>query len=178
MQAKIVEALSGMCWCKFLVARLGPEELKHPSAVDEGRPVLVRRHPAELLVLDIETAEGALFCPGGSAPSDLRKHQIWVSALFAPFLDWLYEQHEAGVDLMDLPDLVELTGGEQVRPEGPLDELLKLCLRSDDKEMKALARVVWQGTHEEGQIPLGTPPILADVKRWVGANPDLPIILT
>jgi len=177
MEARIIEVVNGMCWCKFLVARLGPDELEHPSLVDLGRPALGPLYSADLLVIDIETNEGALFCLTKRPQDALRKHRIWIGPLFGSFLTWLCEQLTAGVVLADLPGLVELEGGGGIRPEGPLDELLKKCLHSDDKEMRALARTVWQGTHEEGSMPLGTPPTLADLQRWVGEHPDRPIIL-
>jgi hypothetical protein len=171
MHTKIVEVVSGMCWCKFLVARFEPEELAHPSQVDMGRTVMGPHHDARsLLVLDIGTGEGAVFTPGGSPSADLYKHAIWVSPLFGGFLKWLYALPK--VVLADLPDLVELGesfGGER---GSPLDELLKRCLRSDDKEMRAMARSVWQGEHGDTSLPPGTPPTLADVRRWVGPPPE------
>ncbi len=170
MDSRIIEATSGMCWCKFLVARYGPDELNHLSQVDTGRPVLPARCSTDLLVLDLATKEGAVFTPGRCAKADLRKHDIWVSPLFSPFLDWLYKQDIT--DLANLPDLVELAGEGGVRPEGPLDTLLKMNLRSEDPEIRALARTVWLGTHNTESMPAGTPPTLADLRRWVGNNPD------
>jgi len=49
-----------------------------------------------------------------------------------------------------------------------LTELLKMCLRSESTEMKNLARVVWQGTFGDDTFPVGTPPTLADLRKWVG----------
>src|SRR6266568_9619596 len=60
-----------------------------------------------LLVLDLQTGEGAIFRPGGSARADLNeKHQVWVCPLFEPFMEWLYKQDTP--DLTALPDQVEL----------------------------------------------------------------------
>jgi hypothetical protein len=168
MDAKIIEGVCGVCWCKFLVARFGEVEWEHLSKVDTGRRVLGGHHPSDILVLDLGTNEGAVFHPGGHAPSDLRSHGIWTSPLFGGFLTWLYKQPLG--DLTKLPDLVGITGsfgGERGRP---LDELLKVCLRSNDKEIKGLARGVWQGEHGD-TTPPGTPPRLADVQQWVGNGP-------
>ena len=46
-------------------------------------------------------------------------------------------------------------------------ELLRLCLRSTDKEKKALARTVWSGTFED-TMPPEAKPTLAEFQKWVG----------
>ena len=171
MKTKTIEGVTRSLWCKFMVAQLEPEELLCPSQVDVGRRVLGSWNPGDLLVLDIDTREGAWFNPKGSARSDLSRHQIWVSPLFSSFLTWLYQAWTE--DLNTLPDLVDLStfeGAGGGRPEGPLGELLKICLRSHDKEVKALARTVWTGLHGD-TMPAGTPPTLADFKRWTEGNP-------
>lgn len=170
MEAKIIEVVSGMCWCKFLVARFGVEELGHLSEVDTGRRVMQGYRPDDILVLDLGTREAAVFAPRGHTPEDLRKRGIWTSPLFGGFLTWLRSSPEA--TLANLPDLVEVQGDGGGERGSPLDELLKLCLRNPDQELRRLARILWTGRHGDS-LPPGTPPTLADVKRWVGAGPNL-----
>jgi hypothetical protein len=57
-------------------------------------------------VWDLQTGEGAIFLPGGSAQADLSQRNIWVCPLYEPFLIWLYQQDLS--DLQALPDYVEL----------------------------------------------------------------------
>ena len=59
-----------------------------------------------LLVLDLQTGEGAVFKPKGSAKGDLDKHALWLCPLFEPFLGWLYEQDLT--DIEKLPALVKI----------------------------------------------------------------------
>jgi len=175
MEAKIIEATGNGCWSKFMVIRFGPEEWAHRSAIEGGGRILARHNPTDLLVVDLGTNEGAVFSPHGSVPCDLRKHAIWTSPLFQPFLVWLYEQPRP-LDFSTLPDLIEVEGqGQAGRQDGPLDTLLKKCLKSGDKESKALARAVWQGIHGE-EMPLGTPPTLAEFQRLIGESPDPSIL--
>ena len=64
-----------------------------------------------VLVLDLETGEGAIFRPTGFHAYDLdKKHRIWVCPIFAPFLEWLYQQFP--FKLEDLPAVVELPEAE------------------------------------------------------------------
>jgi hypothetical protein len=180
MEGKIIEALGGGCWSKFLVARFGPDEWTHRSAIKGFESLILGAHdPRCLLVLDLETNEGALFSPHGNVRSDLRKHQIWISVLFQPFLVWLYEQAKVpDFDPSTLPDIIEVEGpGAAGRQDGPLNALLKKCLKSDDKETRAMARTVWTGIHGE-EMPLGTPPTLAEFQRLMGESPDASIALT
>jgi hypothetical protein len=81
---KFVEATNGpRNWGKFMVARFTAEEWSRRSVVDPERGLIAGRGwtTQHLLVWDLQTGEGAIFRPGGSARYDLRKHQIWVSAL-------------------------------------------------------------------------------------------------
>ena len=113
MQVKIIEAtnegVGGMNWGKFMLGRFTPEEWAYQSIVSPGRSLLStvgwdRRH---LLVVNLQTGEGSIFRPGGSAQANLNdKHQIWVCPMFEPFLIWLYEQDLT--DLDKLPSLVEI----------------------------------------------------------------------
>lgn len=85
-------------WGKFLVG-LTDHEWAMQSQVDtlsQPRSILGARgwSPTDILVLDIETCEGAIFSPSGFAPADLVKHRIWVCPLFEHFLTWLYAQLE------------------------------------------------------------------------------------
>lgn len=95
-------------WGKFMVAQFDAEEWERRSGVPEAesaRLLLARGWtPKHLLVVDLETGEGAFFLPGGYAKADLDKHQVWVCPMFEPLLNWLYE-HWAG-DLEQLPALV------------------------------------------------------------------------
>ena len=111
MQTRFVEATNidagGMNWGKFMVARFTSDEWARSSQVG-GRIMLAERGwtPEHVLVLDLQTGEGALFRPGGHAKCDLDKHQVWVYPLFEPFLKWLYEQDLAEIDR--LPAVVKI----------------------------------------------------------------------
>jgi hypothetical protein len=97
---------------KFMVGQFDPEEWERACQVDvlaglPSRSLLGRRwNPLSLLVVDLQTGEGAIFLPGGLASADLHQHQIWVCPLFEPFLAWLYEQDLR--DLEALPSVIEL----------------------------------------------------------------------
>lgn len=102
---------------KFMLGRFA-EEWNELSALDHALgnnapPPLLRRcgwMERHLFVLDLQTGEGAIFLPGGSATADLDKHKVWVCPMFEPFLVWLYAQDLTLLD--ELPELVEL-------PEAP-----------------------------------------------------------
>jgi hypothetical protein len=124
MKTKIIEASQssqGGNWGKFLIGRFDTE-WDHPSHLPgsaEGRPLLQARmrNPQAMLVLDLETNEGAMFVPYGMATADLNKHQIWVCPLFEPFLNWLYDffrDFSGDVDAAfdALPHYTELPGAE------------------------------------------------------------------
>ena len=110
MKTKIIEASNGGTWGKFLVGRMD-EEWERRSAVDpedrRGLLGLCQWYHNSILVLDLQTGEGARFNPPGFAAADLnQKHQIWVCPMYEPFLTWLYEQDLS--DLNKLPDYVDL----------------------------------------------------------------------
>jgi hypothetical protein len=67
-----------------------------------------------LIVMDLQTGEGAIFRPGGYAHADLEKHQVWVCPMFEPFLEWLYKQNRHALDA--LPRMVELPDAEFYMP--------------------------------------------------------------
>lgn len=171
MQTTIIEATVGHAlWSAFMVGRFDTEH-EHVSVV-EGQRLLRMQDPKNILVLDIYTKEGAVFSSRGYAPDDISKHRIWTSPLFEPFLVWLREQLAAGVALADLPHQVELTSAtESTRHDGPLDALLKACLKSTDKALRNDARTVWRGMY--GELPPGTPPTLEDFQQWTG-DPSIP----
>lgn len=114
MHTKIIEATSAQRgergnWGKFLVAQFDREwgrTPKAPGCEDLHMPLLAARGWTgdHILVLDLETGEGAIFLPGGLARADLDKHRVWVCPLFQPFLDWLYQQDLDNLDA--LPDHV------------------------------------------------------------------------
>jgi hypothetical protein len=118
VKTKIIEAMNGPNnWGKFLLGQFDTE-WERSSAVLEAMtdPLVVRMAPLlrqcgwdkrNILVLDLQTGEGSIFAPWGSAAHDLNdKHQVWVCPLFEPFLVWLYAQDLR--DLDKLPDLVTL----------------------------------------------------------------------
>lgn len=96
---------------KFLVGRFTSEEWGRRSAVDNW-PLLGGRGWSNdhIIVMDLQTGEGAVFKPGGLASADLKKHRVWVCPLFEPFLTWLYQQDLS--DLSKLPALVEFPDAE------------------------------------------------------------------
>lgn len=109
MKIKLVEVTNGPAnWGKFLIGQFD-DEWSYKSVID-GAPLLSCRgwSPKHVLVLDLQTGEGAMFLPGGFAKADLDKHCVWVCPLFEPFLTWLYAQPDpfaisAHVDLPDAP---------------------------------------------------------------------------
>lgn len=110
MKTKIIEATNGGNWGKFLVGVMD-EEWERRSVLDpedrRGLLGICQWYGNSILVLDLQTGEGARFNPPGFAAADLnQKHQIWVCPLYEPFLTWLYEQDLTDID--QLPDLVEL----------------------------------------------------------------------
>lgn len=113
MLTTFVEAETDWNWGKFLVAQWEPHDWNYISPVS-GTPLLsMRRHRSELLVVDLQTGEGACFVPNGLVQADLQKHQIWVCVLYEAFLEWLYEQVDAAKGhgvfrVTDLPSRVKL----------------------------------------------------------------------
>jgi hypothetical protein len=110
LKTKIIETTNGpRNHGKFLLGRFDGE-WSHPSAVASESLLLslVGWGPEHLLVMDLQTGEGAIFRPGGSAKADLDKHAVWVCPLFEPFLEWLYRQDLGDLDKLpahvDLPD--------------------------------------------------------------------------
>jgi hypothetical protein len=91
VKTKIVEITNGPAnWGKLLVGMFD-DEWEYKSVID-GNPLLAGRGWSRdhLLVLDLQTGEGAIFRLGGHAKADLDKHRVWVCPMFEPFLTWLY----------------------------------------------------------------------------------------
>lgn len=98
---------------KFLLARFDESEWAARSAlpgVTSQRGLLAGRGwtPDHLLMVDLQTGEGAIFAPGGLASADLDKHAIWACPLYGPTLEWLYAQDLSDITALpphvDLPD--------------------------------------------------------------------------
>lgn len=122
MKTRFIEATSQeFNWGKFAVSYFTEDEWAIRSAVDQKLLLQGRgwshRH---VLVLDLQTGEGALFNlnPLGLASSDLNKHKVWVCPLFEPFLQWLYAQPDLDAlpDVVDLPHAVLSTHGYRRDP--------------------------------------------------------------
>lgn len=147
MQTKMIECTNGFNWGKFLVGRFTPEEWAVRSSVDGVLSLIGGRGWTleHLLVLDIQTGEGAIFRPGGSAKADLDKHQIWVCPLFEPFLTWLYTQ-----------------------PLGDLDQLGTVVMFTEEQAPSSMyghrragpdrKRVIREGKNEPPTTPRPPPP--------------------
>jgi len=131
---KFIEVSNGpRNWGKFMLGRFDREEWARESNLPDadvratfthGKWSLLRQRgwtPAHVLVLDLETGEGGVFFPGGSAKADLDKHRIWVCPMYEPFLEWLYGQDLN--DLSALPGHVDLPNAPFAmagyRREGP-----------------------------------------------------------
>lgn len=128
MKTRFVEVTqdiaAGSNWGKMLVGTFDREEWMRrqqlPGAADTGMLLSRGWTPGNVLVLDLQTGEGAIFRPGGSAQADLTKHRVWVCPMFEPFLVWLYEfigAHEVGelaghLWFDALPAVVELPDAE------------------------------------------------------------------
>lgn len=128
METVFIEATNGpQNWGKFMVARFDREEWARPSSID-GISILAGRGwgPGHMLIVDLQTGEGAIFRPGGSPPADLEKHAVWVCPLFEPFLEWIYKQDLTDLSalppIIDLPDAPFLWAGH--RRLGPDEALI------------------------------------------------------
>lgn len=113
MICHFVELTNFFNWGKFMVCRFDKEEWSRQSRID-GRGLIGGRgwSPKHLWIMDLQTGEGAMFLPGGSASYDLNKHAIWVCPMFEVFLKWLYKHPEHWDDLTTLPPYLELTDPE------------------------------------------------------------------
>lgn len=110
MITQFIEATDSFNWGKFMVARFDAEEWARRSQIAEGAFLLkeIGWASCHILVWDMQTGEGAIFLPGGSAVADLNKHAVWVCPMFEPFLSWLYDQDLS--DITALPPMVLLEG--------------------------------------------------------------------
>jgi hypothetical protein len=126
------DAAAGFNHGKFMLGRFDEEEWAQVSRIDTRMlgfrpPPLLSGScgwtPDHLLVMDLQTGEGAIFRPGGMAVADLEKHRVWVCPMFEPFLEWLYRQDLGDLDglpyLVELPDAPAAMAG--YRRPGPPD---------------------------------------------------------
>jgi hypothetical protein len=105
---KFVEARSEQGnWGKFMLGWFDRAEWERSSNILDGSLLrTVGWGEGHMLVLDLQTGEGAVMPHGGYAHADLAKHAVWVCPLFEPFLEWLWAQ--APVQIDELPDVVLL----------------------------------------------------------------------
>jgi len=111
IEATNAEGGGGINWGKFVILRFDEGEWAVRAQIDGSGLVggrgWSRKH---LVVFDLQTGEGAMFLPGGSARADLAKHKIWVCPMFESFLVWLYRQPLDDLDA--LPSLVKFAEEE------------------------------------------------------------------
>ena len=155
MKIKLVEVTNGIAnWGKFLLGAFDTE-WEYKSVID-GNSIIAGRGWSRdhILVLDLQTGEGAMFRLGGSAKADLDQHKIWVCPMYEPFLTWLYAQagfHGTAGFWDELPAHVDLPDAEFAfagyrrpgpRPDG--DDALRerLKLRLSEKQRQCLEYVV------------------------------------
>lgn len=118
MKTRFIEATqsaeTGFNWGKVMIGTFDMDEWERRCALPSagGQRLLHGRGwtPKHVLIVDLQTGEGAMFLPGGSASADLTKRKIWVCPMFEAVLEWLYEfVREHGDNWFDaLPSLVEL----------------------------------------------------------------------
>jgi hypothetical protein len=110
MQRYFFETVNALNWGKFMICQFDSTDFAEPAVVDDiTHQGLIHGRgwgPEHLLIVDLQTGEGAFFRPGGLPVADLTKHRIWVCPMFEPFLEWLYKQDLR--DLSALPRLIEL----------------------------------------------------------------------
>lgn len=133
MKAKFIEVTNGPRhnWGKMMLCRFEQHEWDYKSVIDSSPLIWSRgwdKH--HILVVDLQTGEGALFRPGGVPSYDLSKqHAVWVCPMFEPFLAWLYKQDTS--DLSKLPAHVDLPDAQfemqGYRRPGPLDVKCDNC---------------------------------------------------
>jgi hypothetical protein len=114
VKLKFIEITNGPAnWGKFAVATFTPEEWQQRAVID-GHSIIAGRGWTDrhVWVLDLQTGEGAMFRPGGSAKHDLDKHAIWVCPMYQPMLEWLYSRvgdaKDVAAAIAALPDHVDL----------------------------------------------------------------------
>lgn len=117
MKTKFIEAEHDdiqFNWGKFMVAEFDEDEWERSPAASgtRGGSLLsqVGWTPRHLLVLDLQTGEGAVFMPGGLPSADLDKHRVWVCPMFEPFLNWLYKQDLSDLDA--LPSVIRFKAAD------------------------------------------------------------------
>jgi hypothetical protein len=137
METKIIEATDSAQSnrSQFMVCRFDQEWSWRSNIVSAETPRdSVGWSRGVLLVLDLQTGEGAVFKPGGYAKDDLDRHQIRVCPMFEPFLGWLYEQPLE--DLQALPATVNLgdapVASQGYRRNGMTFEEMQEAVRLED----------------------------------------------
>ena len=112
MKTHIIEVTNGpKNWGKFLLGTFDNEWTRRSEISPLLRSPLLRQigwSASHILVLDLQTGEGAVLRHGGMAKHDLDKHRVWVCPMFEPFLEWLYTQPREKVLALDLPAHVDL----------------------------------------------------------------------
>lgn len=141
MKIKLIEVTNGeLNWGKFLLGQFNTE-WDYKSVID-GNSIIAGRGWSldHILVLDLQTGEGAMFRLGGLAKADLDKHRIWVCPMYEPFLTWLYKQPDpfAIPAHVDLPDAEFAMSG--YRRPGPLPKHLTL-VKLTEKQRQCLEYV-------------------------------------
>jgi hypothetical protein len=141
---KIIEVTQGseFNWGKFMLGQFDVEWLRHSKLPgnDLAMPLLAQRgwSPRHMVVLDLETGEGAFFTMSHPRWQLDNKHQVWVCPMMGPFLDWLGEQSFETVE--DLPDYVTLDTDESAMAgyrRGRLDPAMADVWRGIDKIVEA-----------------------------------------
>jgi len=145
-----------------MLGRFTADEWKRRSAVDERVQLNARGWtPEHILVMDLQTGEGAIFKPGGSPKHDLDKHKVWVCPLFEPFLKWLYTQDLSDFEklpaLVNIPDPTSALAGYRREGTGQLKPGRRYRMRN----------VKWPVIRpSEGVHPLSGDPVRAVFYEW------------
>lgn len=144
MQLKFIEVTNGQAnWGKFALGTFTAEEWQQRAVIDGGSMIAGRGWtPRHVWVLDLQTGEGALLKPGGSAKYDLDKHAIWVCPMFEPMLEWLYDRvgdaEDVAAAITALPDHVDLPDApfalSGYRRPGPKPVAQRLILHAIDPD--------------------------------------------
>lgn len=173
MDVKFVEATNGpQNWGKFAVLKFDDDEWKELSAVDQ-RPLLAGRGWGRdhVMVVDLQTGEGAFFFPGGIHWSDMDKHQIWVCPMYEHALRTICDgEHDPmkTPPLLDFPDAPFEYAG--YRRGGPRQHALEMAARSVSE---AWDRYI--GTDDEhpgDDDPVAVGEAIAHLREVLGDTPE------
>lgn len=120
MRTHIIEATNkNQNWGKFLLGVLDDEWDRFPETpgCNTGVPLLASLprtrgqkwdRARDVLIMDLQTREAAVFALEGDPRVELERHQVWVCPLFEPFLGWLYSQPVDRVLSLDLPAWIDI----------------------------------------------------------------------